>query len=132
MAKALLGGFTEQSAKFSGSLAVPFFVFRNCPAKVGPILHKAHADMRDEWFRAPQAADPAIRRLRSGEWDQVKPSSVADLATRMEDLVRPKVVGVLNGQVSLVGTIIPAGGHEALAQGEQMLESMGPLGFPLV
>ena len=50
----------------------------------------------------------------------------------MEHLIRPKIIGVLDGKVGLIGPIIPAGGRKALPQGVQVLEPMGPLGFALV
>lgn len=50
----------------------------------------------------------------------------------MEYLIRPEVIGVLNGQVGLIGPIVPAGCHKALPQGMQVLKPMGPLGFSLV
>jgi hypothetical protein len=50
----------------------------------------------------------------------------------MEYLIRPEVIGMLNDQVGLVGSVVPAGCQKALPQGMQVLEPMRPLGFPLV
>jgi hypothetical protein len=62
-------------------------------------------------------------------WRQDLPKA---LPTRMEHLIRPEVIDVLNDQVGLVGPVVPAGCQKALPQGMQVLEPVGPLGFPLV
>ena len=58
--------------------------------------------------------------------------SPEELPTRMKNLTRPEVICVLNGQVGLVGPIVPAGCRKARSQSMQVLEPMSPLGFPFV
>jgi hypothetical protein len=50
----------------------------------------------------------------------------------MEHLIRPEVIGVLDSEVALVGSVVPVGCQKALPQGMQVLKPMCPLGFPLV
>ena len=54
-----------------------------------------------------------------------------ELPTRMKNLTCPEVICVLNGQVGLVGPIIPAGCRKAFPQGMKVLEPMSPLSFSL-
>ena len=58
--------------------------------------------------------------------------SPEELPTRMKNLTRPEIICVLNGQVGLVGPIIPAGCRKARSQSMQVLEPMSPLGFSSV
>ncbi len=54
------------------------------------------------------------------------------LPLRGENLIRPAVINMLNGEVDLVGTVVTVGEDKAVSQGVQVVEPMGPLRLPVM
>jgi hypothetical protein len=54
------------------------------------------------------------------------------LPLRGENLIRPAVIHVLNGEVDLVGTVVTVGEDKAVSQGVQAVEPMRPLRLPVI